>query len=258
MLILNFLLTIYFFWILKNLILNFLLIDPKFKIMSHSYTPTSDGRKNLKNVIRFKGQVGILGLSSEYLYKITKQALKGKDTCSIGRGIIIDYPLDYDDFIRIGLLMLARPRLKEFLPRMYGRSNGRWTGIVDNWDELIHEFFYSDRMNNKQLTELLNKCMNEGILKEQEITETDQKEFETLKTQLMRVSEEHIRKVFVSVSGRVANMIIKEMEQQPEKFQNTRIMWTYETGASLIHDSEFKVFRMVDPDKKGTIMITKY
>lgn len=109
-----------------------------------------------EDIKRFQNQIGYLGLSSGFLYRV--MMFHVHDIGTDDDFNYIYHPYDYDDFSRIGLLIIGKPEWKPYLEIMRTYSS-EWYNIVDKWDILIHEHFYSYEMSTSQLTKLLREIM---------------------------------------------------------------------------------------------------
>jgi len=113
--------------------------------------------KNLQ-IKRFHEFQGKINKPSAFMYYIINCVIKG--IIPDNNLVVID-PEDVEDFIMIGMLALTNPEISDYLAIMSIYS-GSWKGIIDNWDQLINEFFYTDRLNIKELYQLMIEIMNKG------------------------------------------------------------------------------------------------
>ena len=109
-----------------------------------------------EDIKRFQNRIGYLGLSSGFLYRVMMFHVHGVGTDNDFNYIY--HPYDYDDFSRIGLLIIGKPEWKPYLEIMRTYSS-EWYNIVENWDILIYEHFYSYEMSTSELTNLLQDIM---------------------------------------------------------------------------------------------------
>ncbi|MEX0595133.1 MAG: hypothetical protein WD512_01445, partial [Candidatus Paceibacterota bacterium] len=123
--------------------------------MSYQISPNAE----LDRVLRFKEQVGRLGVSSNFMYVILDMFKNGDLTDYDNKGSCFPVPYDYDDYIRVGLLVICKPEVRPYLSVMKTYTI-EWYNIIEFWETLQHEFFYSLELNIKELNVLLKRIMS--------------------------------------------------------------------------------------------------
>jgi len=120
-----------------------------------NYQVSAEGYIRLGSVVRFDNNAGQLGMSSKFMYDALT-SFKNGEFADISN---ISVPADCGDFARVGMLIICRPEL-EFYLSMMKTYNLEWYNIIENWDKLMNEFFYSFELSHRQLTCLLQEVMN--------------------------------------------------------------------------------------------------
>lgn len=178
-------------------------------------------KKNFIGIKRFHEFKGKINRSSAFMLYILNCVIQGKIP---DNDIIVYNPNDVEDFVLCGMLVIVKPEFRNYLA-ILSLYSGTWKGIVENWDNLMNEYFYSTEKKGKELYDLLILSINRGRAT-YGITEEQNYAAKQHAIELF-VNGLYEEKIPVNVSYHLIPMIINKYEG------NVNISWSWSVGSEV-------------------------